>query len=240
MLLSPLKHSLFVEGDDEVILFVCSPQRAVKDYLDKHGSGGVTRVMELSKLKKRFGTHEARRHLMRSYDYFLVDSRISPMMPNLLGTAFVSSKRMPMAVNMSRDVVAGIKRALASTAFCPRMGTSCSVKVGRFTGFSEQQVTENIETVLGGIVGKLEGGWSSIQSIHLKSNRSPGLPLYNSLPTVLNDKRERAEGADEQPSKKRKVKVLGKGAGAEEAVVKVGKSDDTGKSSPKDAGVAGG
>lgn len=186
----PLKHSL-AKDDDQVILFVKDPQRAVKDYFEQHGHGGVTRILGVEKLRKRYGTFEARRELMGMYDRFLVDKRVAPMMPRLLGKAFIDSKKMPLVVDLSHDATAAVRRALASTKYTPRRGTSCAIQFGT-QSLTTEQLAENLETVMRGLLEKFSRGVDhglrgreTIQSVSIKTDLSPALPLYVTLPSVI-------------------------------------------------------
>lgn len=179
---SPLQNSLHREGEDDVLFIVKDPQRLVKDYLQRKGGGGVTRVLGVSKLRKRYGTHEGKRELLRQFDHFLVDRRVAPMLPRLLGKSFIDSKRIPRSVNMKRDVVTNIKRALRSTSFTPRRGTSTTIRVGH-GDLTPQQIFENCHCVLPTVLNSMEG-WKNIQAVHLKTTKSPALPLYLALPDV--------------------------------------------------------
>lgn len=196
------------------------PQRLVKDYLTKHGHGGVTRVLGIEKLRKRYKTFEARRELLQMYDHFLVDNRVAPMVPRLLGNAFLKSKRTPLTVNMQQDVVASIKRTLSSTAFTPRQGTSTSVRIAK-ADFSEDQVYDNLIAVVDNIVKKLPSGWSAIQSLNIKTNKSPALPVYVTLPTPAPIyKRQKTVDATETASaeviKKKTVEKVSKDSESED------------------------
>lgn len=155
----------------------------MKDYLARHGNGGVTRILGVEKLRKRYGTHEGRRELLRQYDRFLVDARVAPMMLRLLGKAFVTGKHMPMSVDVKHDIPAAIRRALDSTAFCPRRGTCCTIRVAR-ADFPVEHVVENVNAVLDYIIPKQPRGWRTIQSLHIKTTRSPALPIYVALPEM--------------------------------------------------------
>ncbi|KAI0567334.1 Ribosomal protein L1p/L10e [Gracilaria domingensis] len=199
-----LKHSLWKEGQTEVCLIVKDPQRLVKDYLAQHGNGGVTRVLGVEKIRKRYGTHEGRREFSTMYDVFLVDNRVAPMMPNLLGNAFLQAKLMPLAVDMRKDVVASIQRTLKSTPFSPRQGTCTSLKVGRLD-CSAEQLVENILMAVDGIARRCEGGWKNIQSLSLKTCRSPAVQIYLSLPGGNTVAEKSAPDNEVQTAKKAKV-----------------------------------
>lgn len=209
-----MEHSLATE-DDDVILFVKDPQRAVKDYLERHGNGGVTRVLGIEKLRKRYGTHEGRRELLHQYDRFLVDARVAPMMQRLLGKSFVEGKHMPLTVDMHHNVTASIERTLHSTAFCPRRGTCCSIVVGR-SNFTTEQIVENVHAVLEKVVPRFEGGWKNIQTVNMKTGKSPALPVYIALPDVIVQK---------TPTKKRKISVQPENVGANQVDIKADEMD---------------
>lgn len=179
----------------------------MKDYLQRKGDGGVTRVLGVSKLRKRYGTHEGKRELLRQFDHFLVDRRVAPMLPRLLGKSFIDSKRIPRSVNMKRDVVANIKRALRSTSFTPRRGTSTTVRVGH-GDLTPQQIFENCHCVLPAVLNSM-GGWKNIQAVHLKTTKSPALPLYFALPDVSPFASEKAHSpASKNVTKSNEVAVV--------------------------------
>lgn len=168
------------------MLFVKDPQRLVKDHLEEHGGGGVTRVLGVSKLMKRYGTHELRRELMHSYDRFLVDKRVAPMMVKLLGSKFIKSCKMPVAVNFSNDITAAIKRALSSTQYTASRGTVVSVCYSSHS-LNPTQMADNVRDVIDSVLRKIDGGPANILSINLKSDHSREYPIYVSLPDVMTD-----------------------------------------------------
>lgn len=179
----PLKNSLYRDGEDDVCFFVKDPEDLVKDHLEEREKTAVTEVMGVHRLRKEYSTHEGRRELLGMYDLFLVDNRVSPMMPGLLGNAFLNAKRLPLQVDMGKDVVTGIRKAISSTALTLRQGTSTTVRIGR-TDFSPNQLVENLNMAVDGVVKRLPGGWRDVQSLNIKSNKSPALPIYCALPTA--------------------------------------------------------
>jgi ribosome biogenesis protein UTP30 len=96
----PLKHSIFKEKSDnneskinaKVCLIVKDPQSEAKLLLAAKGTK-VDKVIGISKLKKKYATYEARRMLSKSFDRFLADDRIIPMLPKALGRSFFKSRR---------------------------------------------------------------------------------------------------------------------------------------------------
>ena len=47
---------------------------------------GVAKVIGISKLKTKYEPFEAKRQLCNSYDMFVVDDRVVPSLPKLIGT----------------------------------------------------------------------------------------------------------------------------------------------------------
>mmetsp|Transcript_15105 Transcript_15105/g.61846 ORF Transcript_15105/g.61846 Transcript_15105/m.61846 type:complete len:187 (+) Transcript_15105:146-706(+) len=89
----PLRSPLYKSENTEVCFIVKDPQRTVKDYLIENGPCGVTKVLGVSKLKARYKTFESKRQLCDSYDLFLADDRVLPLLPKLLGKQFFRSKK---------------------------------------------------------------------------------------------------------------------------------------------------
>lgn len=172
-----MKHSLYNAGEAEVCFFVKDPQRLMKDHLDANGHGGVTRVMGVDKLRKRYSTYEGRNELADEYDLFLVDNRVAPMMPTLLGKVFMNKKKMPLAVDVRRDVVSSIQKMMSGTSLLLRQGSCLNVRIGRM-GFEVDELVENVEIAMQAVVKKIDGGWLGVQAVSVKSDKSPALPIY--------------------------------------------------------------
>lgn len=78
----------------EICLFVKDPQREYKDLIHSLGLDHViTKVIGISKLRKKYKEYEAKRLLCNSYDLFLADDRVLPLLPKLLGKTFFAKKR---------------------------------------------------------------------------------------------------------------------------------------------------
>lgn len=178
-----LAHPLYKAGEDDVCFFVKDPQREVKDLLEREGVAAVTKVLAVSKLEKRYGTHEGRRELAQLYDLFLVDDRVVKFMPRLLGNVFVKGKKMPLTVRMGSDksVVKGIERAMRSTSFQMSRGTTMNVKVAR-ASFSTTEIADNVEKAVQSVSAALPGEFGAIQALFIKTSASPSLPVHFSAP----------------------------------------------------------
>ncbi|KAJ3066608.1 Ribosomal L1 domain-containing protein 1 [Podochytrium sp. JEL0797] len=204
----PVKHS-FAPSDAEICLFTKDPQREFKDLLEAKGITSITKVIGVSKLKADYYSFEAKRQLCESFDLFLTDDRIIPLLPPLLGKTFFEKKRHPVPVSLkSKKIEAEIAKAISGTFLHLNKGLCNSVKIGT-TFQTQNEVVENILYSLENIASKIPGHWKNIQSIHVKLSDSVSLPLYNSLPE--------ADIALEEPKPKKEKKVDAKADAAVEA-----------------------
>ena len=75
-------------------------KKAAKAKIKDSNILGVTKVLRVSNLKKKFATHEQKRQLCRDYTLFLADTRILPLLPKLLGKTFFKKKKQPVPVEL--------------------------------------------------------------------------------------------------------------------------------------------
>ena len=144
--------------------------------------GGFTRVLGVTKLKKRYQAFKDRRELVAGYSAFFCDDRCITMMPKLCGKAFFAAKKAPLPVRLtSANIAAELERARDSTWM--RVGAQCvGLKVGR-ANFTAAQLAENISAALAPAVEKFPKKWKGVQSIFLRGHDTIGLPLFKSLPS---------------------------------------------------------
>ena len=77
-----IPHSLHAES--EICILVKDPQKKLKERLESEPVDGVVKIIGLRKLRDNYKTFEAKRNLCDSYDLFMADRRILPMLPKLL------------------------------------------------------------------------------------------------------------------------------------------------------------
>lgn len=173
---------------------------------------GVAKVIGLSKLKTNFVPHEAKRRLCASYDLFLADERILPLLPPLLGKTFFKKKKHPIPVDLEgpkRDWAAAIRRATAATYLYLGDGACSAVRVGR-SGQAAEAVAANAAAAAAAVAALFSGkegqkdGWASIRALYLKTNASVALPIYTSLPLATRAAAEGGEAAEAAPAPARK------------------------------------
>ena len=158
---------------------------------------GVAKVIGYSKLKSNYKAHEARRRLCASYDLFLSDDRILPLLPKLLGKAFFKKKKQPIPVDLAReDWGAAVRRATSGAYFFVSAGGCSAVRVAR-AGQTPEEVAANALAAAEGVAARIPKGWKGIRAMYLKTNASVALPIYTALPDASE---AAAAGADAPPA----------------------------------------
>ncbi|CAM0953951.1 unnamed protein product [Alopecurus aequalis] len=144
----------------------------------------VSEVIPFSAIRTDYRPYESRRRFAASYDLFLADRALLPMLPRLLGKAFYSTKKAPIAVDFTR---AGwpeqVRNVLDSTFLYLRTGTCSGIKVGRLD-MEEEEIVENVVAAVEAAVEKVPKKWANVRALHLKAVDSVALPLYQVVPEL--------------------------------------------------------
>lgn len=213
---SPIPHSIYDPTNNpgsELCLFTKDPPAQSADEVPSSVSGipienpiknqlaakpvtGVTKVLAISKLRKNYHEFKDRRRLLSSYSLFLCDERIMPLLPPLLGSKFYEKKKQPVPVNLNMaDFSKELIKARDSTYMFINTGASLTVRIAR-SSFSRAETLANIQAALPVIAANIPKKWAGIQSIHIKSQDSIALPIYNhgaALEPLLADPEPTAE-----------------------------------------------
>lgn len=220
-------------------------------------SSRITRVIGISKVKARYQPFETRRQLRDEHDVFLADDRVITLLPKLLGKIFYggsgSKRPIPVSLEPSKQKDATVKRQAAPknpdtksiappaqvareierTLSCAQVQlsptTTTAVRVG-LANFSPEQVANNVEAVVDGMVEKfVTKGWRNIKAVHIKGPNTTALPIWLAdelwvdegdvlddgeakealeLASQKNRKRKGREGEEGRISKGKKAKKL--------------------------------
>eukprot|EP00163_Fabomonas_tropica_P001122 TRINITY_DN10855_c0_g1_i1.p1 TRINITY_DN10855_c0_g1~~TRINITY_DN10855_c0_g1_i1.p1 ORF type:complete len:288 (+),score=97.52 TRINITY_DN10855_c0_g1_i1:255-1118(+) len=178
-----LRHPIYAsEAASEVCIFVKDPQSEFKKKVEEQSLSNITKVIGISKLRSNYKPFEAKRELVNSYDLFLADDRVIPLLPKLIGSKFFTKKKQPLPVNLTKkNLSREIQRALASTSLVMGGGPCVAVKVAR-SSQSAKEVTENIVSVAEQVAKLIPRKWKNIQTMHIKTHSSVALPIFHSLP----------------------------------------------------------
>jgi ribosome biogenesis protein UTP30 len=198
----PIKHSIYGRDGSDVCLITKDPQKTFEELLELNPVDGITRTLSVSTLRKEFSRYKNQRELMNLYDLFLVDDRVVPMLPALLGKHFFRRNRQPLPVNIRKSAGSSFQQVLAdardSAMLYPTTGPCWTVRIARNT-MTAQEVYENIVNSLHLIVRRIPGEWKNILSIHMKSTTSVSLPLYATAPSTRTLMSNQDLGEDFEP-----------------------------------------
>ncbi|KAJ9685920.1 hypothetical protein PVL29_015012 [Vitis rotundifolia] len=185
----PLRHPLHSPPNSELCLIVDDrpnshlTSQAAKTKV-KSENIPVSKVLSLSKLKSNFRPFEAKRKLCDSYDFFLADKRIVPLLPKLLGKHFFKKRKIPVAVDLGhKNWKEQIDRACGSALLYLRTGTCSVVRVGKLS-MEKEQIVENVVAAIDGVVELVPKKLAGVRSLHLKLLESLALPVYQAVPDM--------------------------------------------------------
>eukprot|EP00128_Syssomonas_multiformis_P008189 Colp12_sorted_trinity150504_noHs@17941 len=179
-----IPNTLYAVGQTEACLFTKDPQKEYKALLQAQNVKGINKVIGVTKLKNKYKVYEQKRQLCGSYDIFLADERIIPLLPRLIGKSFFQKKREPIPVDLTKKNLAlELSKARDATYLYLGRGPCSSVKIA-LTTHTPKQVVENITTGVANLVQRIPKKWGNIQTIHIKTNDSVALPIYTSIPAA--------------------------------------------------------
>eukprot|EP00917_Polyrhabdina_sp_WS-2016_P033084 GHVP01070534.1.p1 GENE.GHVP01070534.1~~GHVP01070534.1.p1 ORF type:complete len:239 (+),score=42.88 GHVP01070534.1:197-913(+) len=162
----------------KVCLIVTSYDHRMRKAELKEKIPGLEKVMHLEKLKAFCRTQDDKRKLCKSFDLFLVDRKLIGLMGGILGSPFISSKKMPLPIDLDADQIqAKISDFSSGTLYHPGKSPYSAVKVGEF-GMKPKQIASNCKAVLASMVEYYGKRDMEIRSIHLRAHNSISLPLF--------------------------------------------------------------
>ncbi|KAM6897961.1 ribosomal L1 domain-containing protein 1 [Lycodopsis pacificus] len=161
-------------------------QRFYKKLLQEKGVKNITEIIPYKVLKTEYKPHEAKRRLLGNFDFFLSDERVRRLLPSHLGKHFYLRKREPLCVNLqSKHLARDIHRVIQGTNMkVSNKGGCCMARIAH-AGMTADEVTENVEAAFQAVVAKLRTKGPVMKLVHIKSQTSVALPIYNSSLTHL-------------------------------------------------------
>ncbi|XP_006654770.1 ribosomal L1 domain-containing protein 1-like [Oryza brachyantha] len=144
----------------------------------------VSEVIPLSTLRTDYRPYESRRRLAASHDLFIADRAVLPLLPRVLGKAFYSTKKAPIAVDFARTGwPEQVRKVMNSTLLYLRSGTCSGIKVGRLD-MKEEDIVDNVMAAVAAAVEKVPKKWANVRALHLKAVDSVALPIYQLVPEL--------------------------------------------------------
>ena len=195
----PIPHTLHPVDETRLCIIVKDDAvKPVKAKLEGQLHMGVDKVLSLTKLRTRFADHQKKRELCGSYDLFLADDRILPMLTKALGREFFKHKKQPRPIKVLRKNLEGqISKARDSTRLYLGWGNCSAVRIAR-TDMSTAEIIANLSQGIQHVAQAVPRGWKGIQALHIKTPDSVALPLYSKAPEVQALLRAASSSGDQQ------------------------------------------
>ncbi|CAN6707732.1 unnamed protein product [Malus baccata var. baccata] len=184
----PLPNPLHSQLSELCLIYDDGPKSDLtKDFIEKKIKAEnipVAKILKLSKLKSDYVPFEAKRKLMYSYDMFLADKRIVPLLPKYLGKHFFKKKKIPVPVDLQhKNWKEQVDKICGSALLFLSTGTCSVVRVAKVS-MSIDEIVENAVAAINGIVEIVPKNWGGVRSFHLKLFESLALPVYQAVPDV--------------------------------------------------------
>ncbi|MEM3549734.1 MAG: 50S ribosomal protein L1 [Candidatus Bathyarchaeia archaeon] len=125
-------------------------------------------VIERAELEGLAGNKKELRKLAEEYDYFIAEAPLMPLVGKILGPTLGPRGKMPMPVPPTADIEGMLKRYRRMVTVRLRNQPVIQCHVGT-ENMKEEEITENIQTILRAIEGKLKKGMKNIKSICVKT-----------------------------------------------------------------------
>jgi large subunit ribosomal protein L1 len=128
----------------------------------------VDLVIDPSQLENYGGNKRDAKKLARSYDFFLADTALMPRVGKVLGQALGPKGKIPTPVPPNASIEAMVNRMRTAIRVRSRGSLGVMAKVGD-AKLTEQQLSENILSVITAIVKKLPNGDKNIKTVMVKT-----------------------------------------------------------------------
>ena len=141
---------------------------ATGDLALKARRAGADLVLGREDIEALAGDKKGQRKLAKSYDFFIAEAPLMPLIGRVLGSMLGPRGKMPTPVPPTADIKDQIERHRKMVSLRLRGQPVLQCRVGT-EDMPDEQIVENIQTVLERIEGKLKRGIKNIRSIYIKT-----------------------------------------------------------------------
>ncbi|HVP40748.1 MAG TPA: 50S ribosomal protein L1 [Candidatus Krumholzibacteriaceae bacterium] len=134
----------------------------------KAKQAGVDLVIEKDELNNIATDKKRQRELANTYDFFICEAPLMPTVGKSLGAVLGPRGKMPTPVPPNADIKAQIARHQRLAIVRTKTQALINARVGT-EDMKDEQIAENITTIIRRLEGKLKRGIKNIKSITLKT-----------------------------------------------------------------------
>ena len=139
--------------------------------------GVADRTFTTAELDELMKDKKAAKKLVSDMDFFLAEAPLMPTIGKRLGVVLGPRGKMPRPVPPGSDPTNLINALKRSIRIRSKGNRTFHAPVGLRT-MPPEQIAQNVDAVLGRIVGKLERGRSNIESVYVKTTMGPAVRLW--------------------------------------------------------------
>ncbi|MEA2089747.1 MAG: 50S ribosomal protein L1 [Thermoproteota archaeon] len=152
------------------ICVIASGELALK--AEKAGADAVIKRAELEALA---GDKKKQKKLSKSYDFFIAEAPMMPLIGKILGPVLGPKGKMPTPVPPTVDIAQRLQKYKKAVRVRMRHQSILQCCVGT-ENMQNERIVENIQAVIGRIERKLEKGLLNVQSVYIKTTMGPPVP----------------------------------------------------------------
>ena len=160
-----------VVGKQSKICVIASGELALKAR-----KAGADLVIERSELESLGGDKKKQKALVNEYDYFISEAPLMPTVGRVLGSVLGPKGRMPTPVAPNANIADAIEKQRKTVQLRLRNQPVLQCRIGT-EDMPDEQIAENIETVIRRLEGKLKRGLKNIRSIVIKTAMGPPIKM---------------------------------------------------------------
>jgi len=139
------------------------------------GADGVIGKEELDALSK---DKKATKKLEKRFDFFIAEAQLMPLVGKSIGPVLGPRGKMPTPVPPTAPIDAMMERYRKMSRVMVRSQLNSQIRVGT-EEMSDEQIAENVQSVMAKLEGKLEKGSRNIRSVLVKTTM--GAPVKVAL-----------------------------------------------------------
>jgi large subunit ribosomal protein L1 len=144
----------------------------------KAAKADADRVIDRSELEELMGEKKRQTELVKTYDFFIAEAPLMPLIGKVLGAVLGPKGKMPTPLPPTADIAEQIKKHRNMVLMRLRGQPVLQCRVGT-EGMSDKAIAENIQAVMRSIERKLKRGIKNVRSVRLKTTM--GSPVKASL-----------------------------------------------------------
>jgi large subunit ribosomal protein L1 len=134
------------------------------------------RVVERAELEGLAGKKQEMRKIANGYDFFIAEAPLMPLVGKTLGSVLGPRGKMPMPVPPSADIASLITKNRKTVVLRLRNQPILQSRIG-MENMKDEEITENIQTVLRVLEGKLKKGMKNIKFAYIKTAMGPPVKI---------------------------------------------------------------